>query len=240
MHYYSKIIAPFERENAKSKYVTEGKWSKPEFKMLQDIKWSWTQKIDGTNVRVFWNGDKVEIFGHTDKTQFNERTMTWLKNTFCTPEAETVFEDLYGENPVNVFGEFVSKDTNQNYGYPNGAFFVFDVQSETSKCFWGRDAVKTVAERFNVFAVQELLVGSIREAVKFVKIANKVWNKEFINSGAVYGFDASDEPHIYYVENPLGKYPLEGLVGRPYFEELRNNKGERVITKVKCKDFEDL
>lgn len=237
MHYYSKILAPFKREQSGQKYVTEGVWSKPEFELLKDINWSWTFKCDGTNVSLQWRGDKMtldNIKGHTDKSEFNQRTKDYFQSVFCTSEAETVFEDLYGEQNVNVILEFCSKDYNQNYGHPDGYCYVIDVQNADTGKFWGKEAVQTFAERFGLDYTREMLIGTVSEAVQWVKIATSTWNS---SNYKISGSITLRNGTVSKVENPYGPYPIEGLVGRPVYELLDGN-GERVITKVKCKDFQ--
>lgn len=237
MHYYSKILAPYRRTDSSSKFVTEGEWSCPEFKLLKDIDWSWTFKCDGTNVSLQWRGDKMtldSIKGHTDKSLFNQRTKDYLEKTFCTPEAETIFEDLYGEQNVNIILEFCSKDMNQNYGHPDGFCYVLDVQNADTGKFWDREAVKTFAERFSLDYVREMLVGTIDEAVQWVKIATATWNS---SNCKVAGETTSRKGAVCKVENPYGPYLIEGLVGRPLCE-LHDANDNRIITKVKCKDFQ--
>lgn len=240
-HYYPKIYAPFKRADSKSKYVNINEWATPEFEMLKDIDWIWTQKADGTSVVLQWNGDKMTldtIKGHTDKSQFNQRTKDYLEKTFCTPEAETIFEDLYGENPVNVYGEFCSKDYNQNYGFLDGIFFPFDVQNGETGKWWPRDAVETFAQRFNLKPVPVVFVGTIKQAVEWVKNVELIWNQKkesqatkINNIGVWY--------KNYITDTAKGFYPVEGLVGRPIVE-LLNANGERIITKVKCKDYSPI
>lgn len=235
-HYYPKIYAPFARDNSKSKYVNIYKWSKPEFEMLKDINWEWTQKIDGTSVCLQWQGDKMtidNIKGHTDKSEFNQRTKDYLQTVFCTPIAETIFEDLFGDNNVNVYGEFCSKDMNQNYGHPDGMFYPFDVQNADTGKYWTRDIVHNFADKFGLQEVQTLFQGSILDAVEYVRLTDVTWNKDFKTSWF------TRNAQTWRVENPLGKYPIEGLVGRPKIE-LLNSDGARIICKVKCKDYEPL
>lgn len=236
-HNYEKILAPFSRASSKDKYVDEwGKWAKPEFELLQKVKWVWTQKIDGTNLNIVWDGDKVSYLGHTDKTQWNDRAKKLIEETFCTPEAETVFEQLYGEQPVTVSMELVGKDYNQNYGHPDGYFYVFDIKNGATGKYWTNDEVLSHfvnsfdPEKKIMDKVQELFEGGIRDAVNYVKITEATWNSNFTTSWYDDGF------HVWKIKNPLGPYPIEGIVGRLPIE-LYNSKNERVICKVKCKDF---
>lgn len=235
---YEKILAPFCRDDAKQKIVNINKWSKPEFEMLQNLNWIWTQKIDGTNLNIVWDGERIYYVGHTDKTQWNDRSKQLIESTFCTPEAETIFEELYGSQPVTVSMELVGKDFNQNYGHPDGYFYLYDIRNGDTGKYWNREAVESFLKAFdpnkeNMDIVQVLFEGSIKDAVQFVRLANDTWNKDFKTSW----FTRNEVS--WRVENPLGKYPIEGIVGRLPIE-LYNAKGERLITKVKCRDYPSL
>lgn len=228
---YNKILAPFARDIAKSKYINIIKFSRPEFEMLANVRWNWTLKIDGTNINIIWDGEKVNYVGHTEKTQFNERTKKFLDDTFCTPESETIFEDLYGDQPVKISMEFVSKDMNQNYGYTEGAVYIFDIfNGETGKIWTSEETINSFVSRFegnNVFVAPFIGYMNIWEAVDLVKAYEVIWNRHPEKWG--------DENIL--IKNPLGKYTIEGIVGRlPY--ELFDNNGNRIITKVKCKDYD--
>lgn len=227
---YDKILAPLARDTAKSKYVDIMKFSRPEFEMLANVKWNWTLKIDGSNVNVIWDGERVSYVGHTEKTQFNDRTKKFLDETFCTSEAETVFEDLYGEQPVKISMEFVSKDMNQNYGYVDGAVFVFDIfNGSTGKVWTSEETLDAFVSKFegsNVFVAPFIGYMNIWNAIDVVKAYEVIWNRH------PEKWKSEDK-----IKNPLGPYVIEGLVGRlPY--ELFDNNGNRVITKVKCKDYD--
>ena len=67
MKTYHKIQTIFKRE-MKGKLIEE-EYSLPEFEYLKDNKWVFTEKIDGTNIRVMWNGENVVFGGKTDNAQ---------------------------------------------------------------------------------------------------------------------------------------------------------------------------
>ena len=53
MDQYHKIQTVYKRDPAtKHKYLLEGEFSTPELEFLANCQWEWTEKIDGTNVRV--------------------------------------------------------------------------------------------------------------------------------------------------------------------------------------------
>lgn len=242
MHYYTKILAPFKRDSAKSKYVNEKLWAKPEFELLKDIMWVWTAKADGTSIYVKWDGERVSYYGHTDKTQFNERTKKWLDKTFCTKEAETIFEQLYGDKPVNLYGEFVSDDFNQNYGHHEGYFYAFDIQNGANGNWWNREALEAFVDTYNdksrVDIVPIMFTSTIESAVHFVKVSEEFYTgKRNLPMKSLEGCILEDKLKECCKCPFDPSAPLEGLVGKPMYE-LSFGNGDRVITKVKCKDYE--
>lgn len=64
-HNYTKIFAPFCRDNAKLKFVNTHKWSRSDFEALQSNEWNWTQKIDGTNLNIVWDGERISYKGRS-------------------------------------------------------------------------------------------------------------------------------------------------------------------------------
>ena len=54
MKQYHKIQGLFKR-GPDNKFI-EGEWSLPEFEYLAKLNWTWTEKVDGTNMRVMWDG----------------------------------------------------------------------------------------------------------------------------------------------------------------------------------------
>ena len=52
MKEYHKIQSIYKRDEKTRKFI-EGQWSLPEFEYLQNNRWLWTDKVDGTNIRVY-------------------------------------------------------------------------------------------------------------------------------------------------------------------------------------------
>ena len=51
MKEYHKIQTVYLRDpENRMKTLIEGAWAKPEFETLQNAKWTWTEKVDGTNI----------------------------------------------------------------------------------------------------------------------------------------------------------------------------------------------
>lgn len=68
MREYHKIDGIFERD-IKTKKLIEGKYRNETIEFLKDNIWEFTEKIDGTNIRIIWDGHRVNFAGRTDKAQ---------------------------------------------------------------------------------------------------------------------------------------------------------------------------
>ena len=66
---YPKIDTVFKRDAARRFIIIPGDYSTPEFEYLADTPWGWTEKVDGTNIRLHWDGSEVTIGGRTDNAQ---------------------------------------------------------------------------------------------------------------------------------------------------------------------------
>ena len=56
MEKYHKIMTVFKRDpETKYKTLLMGEWALPEFEYLCCNPWVFTEKIDGTNIRVNWD-----------------------------------------------------------------------------------------------------------------------------------------------------------------------------------------
>ena len=70
MKEYHKIQTVFKRDPDNNfKTLLMGEYSLPEFEYLKDNKWVFTEKVDGTNIRVIWDGKDIFFKGKTDKAQ---------------------------------------------------------------------------------------------------------------------------------------------------------------------------
>ena len=56
---YTKIPNIFKREEFGKNRLIEGDFSSDELEYLADNLWVWTEKVDGTNIRVIWDGHSV-------------------------------------------------------------------------------------------------------------------------------------------------------------------------------------
>ena len=97
---YNKIDTVYERDINGTKKLIEGKFRSKAVEFLADCKWIFTEKIDGTNIRVYWDGHKVEFGGRTDRANIPSHLLNKLIDTFCNNETEELFEQTFGEKQV--------------------------------------------------------------------------------------------------------------------------------------------
>lgn len=207
MKEYHKIESIFERD-PKTKKLQEGKFINPMVEYLKDNEWEFTEKVDGTNIRVIWDGHKVVFYGRTDKAQIPAGLANRLMELFGGEKNEELFEQKFGEKEVMLIGEGYGGKIQAKPGYSETEdFILFDVQ--VGNCFLSRKNVEDIAEFFNINAVPIALRGSIQDGIDYVKTEPK---------------------------SLIGNENSEGLVGRPKIE-LKSNIGRRVITKIKINDF---
>src|SRR5687768_5389875 len=103
MKEYHKIQTVFLRSpESNFKNLMEGQFALPEFELLKDIQWIWTEKIDGTNIRVMFDGSKVIFGGKTDDAHLPVHLLNVLQDKFTTQVLKEIFADA---NKVCLYGE---------------------------------------------------------------------------------------------------------------------------------------
>ena len=205
---YNKIETLWQRDMEGSKQLMEGVFRNPTVEFLKDNIWQFTEKFDGTNISVCWDGHTIEFHGRTTAAQIPSHLANYLIATFKTDEAEQMFEQKFGETPVILFGEGYGPKIQSGGSYrPDVSFILFDVL--ISGNYQPRESVEDIAKAFGIDVVPIILEGTIQDGVDFVKTKPK---------------------------SIMGTAMMEGLVGRPKIE-MRDRCGKRVIVKIKVKDF---
>ena len=226
MREYHKINTVWHRDPANNnKTLLEGVWSEPEFAYLADNAWQFTEKVDGTNIRVIVRDSQIEFGGKTDNAQISAPLIAKLESRFH-PRRDRLIEMfphggcLYGEG----YGARIQKGGG-NYR-PDQDFVLFDVWvPDTTKLpdgtallnpnrdgWWlGREDVQDVATKLSLDVVPLIGVGTLGEMIEKTRS----------------GF-----------ESIWGDFAAEGIVARPVVE-LKTRSGKRIITKIKHKDFAD-
>lgn len=205
---YEKIETVFVRDE-KTKKLNENIYRNETVEFLKDIDWEFTEKIDGTNIRIYWDGHKVSYFGRTEKAQIPSQLMNRLIELFGGNTNEEMFEQKFGDMSVMLIGEGYGAKIQKGGGdyREDNDFILFDVCINDN--YLSRENVKDIANYFNIDVVPTIMVGKLQEGIDYVKT----------------------EP-----SSKIGKAKSEGLVARPLVE-LRDRCGKRVIVKIKVCDF---
>lgn len=206
---YTKIPNIFMREQFGKNKLIEGAYSTPELEYLSNCSWYWTEKVDGTNVRVIWDGYRVSFAGRTDKAQLPPHLLAKLEDLFGGESKEELFEQKFGETPCILFGEGYGEKIQKGGGlYGPVNFILFDVFCGG---VWLRMAdVIDIARFFEIESVPVVGAGNLDAAVEYIRSHPK---------------------------SVLRDAEMEGVVCRPAFE-LADRRGNRIIVKIKCRDFE--
>ena len=206
---YNKIETVYERDVNGTKKLIEGKFRNETVEFLANNTWEFTEKIDGTNIRIYWDGHRITFGGRTDKANIPSHLVNKLTEIFLNEETEQLFEQKFGEKEVILFGEGYGVKIQNGGDYrPDVGFILFDVLIGDN--YLSRESVEDIATAFALEIVPIVLRGTIQEAVDFIKTNPR---------------------------STIGKAKMEGVVGRPEVE-LRDRCGHRLIVKIKCRDFE--
>lgn len=204
---YHKIEGLFKRDE-QTKQLMEGTFRNPMIEFLKDNTWEFTEKIDGTNIRIIWDGHKVEFRGRTDKAQIPSELLNRLLELFGGDVNEQIFEQNFGDRNVMLVGEGYGAKIQNGGNYKNTQdFILFDVMIGNN--YQSRETVNDVAKMFNLEVVPIVLEGTIQEGIDFVKAKPK---------------------------STIGTADMEGVVGRTKVE-LCDRCGNRAIVKIKVVDF---
>ena len=207
MKEYHKIQTVYLRDpESNYKTLLEGQFATPQFEWLQNNRWIGTEKIDGTNIRIGWDGERVSIGGRTDRAQIPAGLLERLQELFTNEKLSACFSGggffLYGEG----FGAKIQKGGPQ-YISDGSDFILFDISYND---FWmARANVADIANSLGLRVVPVIFSGQLSEAVE-------------VTRGGI--------------TSQVGECQAEGLVLRPECE-LLDQRGRRVIAKIKCKDF---
>lgn len=208
---YTKIETLYNRDIDGSKKLVEGSFRNETVEFLKDNTWTFTEKIDGSNVGIVWDGHKVSYQGRTENSQIPAQLTNKLIEIFGGSVNEELFEQKFGDMKVIFFGEGYGgsiQKTGKHYR-SDVSFILFDVYLPDSNLWLKRDSIEDIAKTFGVDVVPIVLEGTLEEGVDFVKT---------------------------FPKSTIGTANMEGIVGKPKLDML-DRMGRRIIIKIKCKDF---
>lgn len=208
MSEYHKIQSIFKRDmTTRHKTLLEGQWTLPEFDFLASNTWIFTEKVDGTNIRVIFKDGVITFGGRTDDAQIPAQLVARLNELFL-PLASKLSE-LFPEGNAVLYGEGYGAKIQKGGGNyrPDQDFVLFDVK--VGDWWLQRVDVEDVALKLGVDVVPVIGEGTLYDAVSCAK------------SG---------------IRSTWGDFEAEGIVARPK-TELKTRGGGRIIAKIKCRDF---
>lgn len=205
---YPKIQTLWKRDEKNKFRIIEGDYSKEEFKNIK--KWLITEKIDGTNIRIYFDGELhfIEFGGRTNKAEIPKFLLDYLNEKFTVELLEPEFKDsktvvLFGEGYggyIQSAGKKYRKDI---------SFILFDVWIDG---WWlERESVEEIANKLKIGCVPVLGVMTEEEVIKLIKegMRSKMAQEDLT---------------------------IEGIVARSYPLMLYRN-GKPLMFKLKIKDY---
>jgi len=208
MQEYIKIHTVFKRDMF-SKKLLEEIYSFEEFEYLSNNIWVFTEKVDGTNIRVMWDGKNISFGGRTNNAQIPAFLIKKLQDIF-SPQQQKFIEKFGTEtNGVCLYGEGYGAKIQKGGGNyrEDQSFVLFDVKiGEWWLC---RKDIEDIAGFFGIDIVPVIGEGTLIEMVEKTRKGFKSYWGDFI---------------------------AEGIVARPKTALLFRD-GKPLITKIKYKDF---
>ena len=162
---YPKIRTIFKRDE-KTHKVIEDEYSLPEFEYLKDNQWEFTEKIDGTNIRVNWDCEELTFGGRTSNASIPTFLLTRLQELFTVEKMKSVYPDV----SIVFFGEGYGTKIQKGGGnyISNGVdFILFDIIIDG---WWlKRENIVGIGERLGVKVVPLIDYGTLGDAIKLIK-----------------------------------------------------------------------
>ena len=217
---YASIRNVFKRDPDNNyKTLLWGEWDNFMFEQLWNMKWVWTEKLDGTNIRIINEPDEngnpqFRIRGRSDNAQIP----TPLQHNILHSVEYLIdcVQCASGDTPIDFHAPFTLYGEGLGPGIQKGGrygqvpkFVLFDVWQD---CWCSRTTVQQVAKEFDLEYAKVVGEGDLMYMAEIVRGKNE----EALRSA-------------------YGDFLMEGFVARPSVELMHRDR--RVITKCKVKDF---
>ncbi len=196
------------------KYDTKGNmcfgvFSSPNISYLADNKWIWTEKIDGTNIRIIWDGYNLTYKGRKEKSEIPEFLLSRLKEIF--EPRKHLIEQMFGNKTAILFGEGYGNRINKNrYKLDSVEWIMFGA--------WVNgvfvDSPETIADELNLPMVPLYGIYTLNEIIT--------------------SFQENPEKESLLFDNIIS----EGLVGVPAtYPLLHTKEGNPIMVKIITENF---
>ena len=161
---YHKIETLYERDERTHKLARPFTLKNPVYGIIKE--WEFTEKIDGTNIRIMWSpSEGITFGGRTDNAQLPADLVNILKNHVTEERLRAVF----GETPAVVYGEGYGAGIQKGAAYrPDKAFIAYDVLVDAQ--WWlSRANVCDVCNKLGLEVVPFVGVFTIEQATAYVE-----------------------------------------------------------------------
>lgn len=186
---YHKIETVYKRDPATNyKTLLVGQYATDEFGYLAANDWVFTEKVDGTNIRVMVKDGQVTFGGKSDDAQIPAFLVAKLQSRFL-PQKDLLVQ-MFPEGGC-LYGEGYGARIQKGGGLyrPDQDFVLFDVK--VADWWLQRPAVEDVAGKLSCDTVPIIGTGTLPEMVAMAQA----------------GF-----------QSKWGPFPAEGIVARPRIE----------------------
>ena len=164
------------------KTLLMGQYAKPEFAYLRKNQWDFTEKVDGTNIRVMFDGERITFGGKTNRAQIPAKLVTRLNEHFLSQVDK--FKDRFSDG-VCLYGEGYGAKIQKGGGNyrQDQDFVLFDVK--IGNWWLQRADIENIADELDLDYVPRIGVGTLEEMVRLVQDGfNSRWG-DFYAEGIV-------------------------------------------------------
>lgn len=218
---YHKIQSIYKRD-VRGRLLL-GDWARPEIGYLAGCQWEWTEKVDGTNIRIgcLPAGETTTaagfpvsqggffVGGRTDRAQIPASFLTAVDSLGLRESLPAYFAEALQTAPVVLYGEGYGPKIQRGGKYRGDQGFVlFDVR--VGPWWLERPAVEDVASKLGLDVVPVVGRGTLAEAEARVRAG---------------------------LRSTWGDFDAEGIVCRPLVR-LFDNAGIRILVKIKGRDLQ--
>lgn len=200
---YQKIPNLYEFDQERKKYNTLV-YSTHEIDYLRKLQWLCTEKVDGMNIRVIWDGYDISFAGRKETSKLPNYVQSLLKETF-DDNMKTLIEQMFKEKEVIFFMECYGGRVQKGaYNINEERLIGFDINVDGK-----------YLDRYDAFAIfHELEL----DVIPVVSVCDIHAASLIVMSGCASNLDETSG--------------MEGLVCTPNVP-LNDNNGNRIIVKIK-------
>ena len=210
MKSYPKTYGPYSRFDGKEYHKYPAKvfgWAQPAFQYLKDVAWDYEEKLDGTGMRIIYDGvlKLLEVVGRTNKAEFPEKLIVFADDLLNYKLLK--FIETFADNNITFYGEGIGSGIQNGGNYGENRIVIFE--SRYNGKWMPKSVTNEWCELLGLEYIKCRGSAPLERCIDFVR--------QGVKSDYFDGF-------------------AEGLICRPSFP-LYDSYGERIVCKIKHKDF---